>query len=135
MRLQNITLATTVLVLCLSAIDTDNAQATISENQLKPVSFSVGQKITTQAQENTFISTSAIEYKIAQASKEQDAVSDDEMLDALQERQKKIDRSLEKIRKITGAEAESETPSTEGDSETGDEISMLYKTDKIKLMI
>ena len=102
MRLQNITLATTVLVLCLSAIDTDNAQATISENQLKPVSFSVGQKITTQAQENTFISTSAIEYKIAQASEEQDAVSDDEMLDALQERQKKIDRGLEKNTKNNG---------------------------------
>lgn len=44
------------------------------------------------------------------------------MLDALQERQKKIDRGLEKIRKVTGAEAESETPSSEGNSQTGDEM-------------
>ena len=100
MRLQNIILATTVLVLGLNAIDTDNAHATISNNQLQPVSSNVERSR----------NTASIKYEIAQASKEQDAVSDDEMLDALQERQKKIDRNLEKIRKITGAEAEPETP-------------------------
>ena len=69
MRLQNITLATTVLLLGLNAIDTHNAQATTAERS-----------------ENT----ASIKYEIAQASKKQDAVSDDEMMDALQNRQDKI---------------------------------------------
>ena len=123
MRLQNITLVTAVLVLGLSAIDTDNAQATISNNQLQPVASNVERSR----------NTASIKYEIAQASEEQDTVSDDEMLDALQERQKKIDRSLEKIRKITGAEAESKTPSSEDDSQTGDEMldALQNRQDKI----
>ena len=122
MRLQNI-IATTVLVLGLSTVKTDNAHATISNNQLQPVSSNVERSR----------NTASIKYEIAQASKEQDAVSDDEMLDALQERQKKIDRNLEKIRKITGAEAESKTPSSEDDSQTGDEMldALQNRQDKI----
>ena len=71
MRLQNITLATTVLLLGLNAIVTHNAQATTAERS------------------GNTASTASIKYEIAQASEKQESVSDDEMLDALQERQKK----------------------------------------------
>lgn len=74
MRLQNITLATTVLLLGLNAIDTYNAQATTAKESGN---------------------TAVIKHEIAQTSGKQDAVNDDEMVDALQNRQDKINNLKE----------------------------------------
>ena len=80
MRLQNITLATTVLLLGLNTVKTDNAQAAISNARLQSVSSTAKRSA----------NTASIRYEIAQTSEKQDAVTDDEMIDALQKRQDKI---------------------------------------------
>ncbi|MEL6438454.1 MAG: hypothetical protein AAFQ80_04240 [Cyanobacteria bacterium J06621_8] len=101
-KLQDIYLLIILLWFTGNTTSTLNAQAVTHQNQNKLPTSSLENNTSTLNKSDSF-------YELAQkpTPKPSDNPSDEEMLDALQQRQDKIEQNLNKLKKLTGQESES----------------------------
>jgi len=97
LKLQYIFVTTTALILSLNTVSISDANASIISSKQKSSSLLSGKR------ERLSIK----EYQLAQGktTKPKSDTSDDEMLDALQKRQDKIEQNLGKLKKLTGTDS------------------------------
>ncbi|MEM8672671.1 MAG: hypothetical protein AAGF83_02185 [Cyanobacteria bacterium P01_G01_bin.67] len=111
-KLQDIYLVTTILWLGLNTTSIVDAKVSTNGSQQKSNSWSLRQsKINTLSSEYSTLTLtkSDTSYQLAQKTTPESKpdLSDEEMLDVLQQRQEKIDQNLGKLKKLSGADSDS----------------------------